>query len=428
MVQTQLRILRLSKQGEGVGEHEGRTVFVEGALPGEDVRVRIDPAGKVLRGELLAVVRSSADRREPACPLYERCGGCDWMHLGEGAQRAAKEEIVLSALKHLGQVERTEVHLLSTVHSPRSMSYRRRAVLHPTKDALGFYERRSHACIPVDRCPALTEVMGDLPGRLSVALGTVKADVEAVHLLAVGQKVSIALAMKAGIKPRHPELAEKVVRDLRLEGAVLTPKEGSPLLIGKPALRVPAPLRPEVPLFLRPDAFSQANEEANAELVKAAVGAAKLSAGDSLLELYSGNGNFTVALAAQAGSVLGVESSSVSLELARRTLTDARLTNIRLVQGDARRVVEGLIREKRTFEVLFADPPRTGAMGIGVWAKALGVRRVVYVACDPAALARDASELRRAGLLPDTLQLIDMFPQTHHVEAVMSFSRGTRAG
>lgn len=377
----------------------------------------------MLRGEVLELLEPSPDRRPPACPLFDRCGGCDWLHLEEGAQRAAKEEIVLSALEHLGQVERAEVTLVPSVASPKAFAYRRRAVLHPTKDALGFYERRSHACLPVDRCPALVEALRELPGRLAEALGTVKHDLEAVHLLAAGDRVSVGLLLQGAVKPRHREVTEKAVRTLGLVGAVLTPKEGSPTLVGRPALRLPAPLRPDVPLFLRPDAFSQANEQANDALVGAAVEALGASEDDDVLEVYSGNGNFTFAIAARARSVLGVESSAVSVELARRSVDEAKLSNVRLVLGDAKRVVDGFIREGRVFDLLFVDPPRTGAPGIASWAHSLHVRRVVYVACDPAALARDASELRRAGFWPDTLQLIDMFPQTHHVEAVMSFAR-----
>ena len=182
-----------------------------------------------------------------------------------------------------------------------------------------------------------------------------------------------------------------------------------------------SPLRPEVPLYLRPDAFSQAHAEANVGLVTSAVYELAPRETDSVLELYSGNGNFTFPLAASAASVLGVESSPVSVELAQRSAREGGVTNVRFHQGDARKVCEGLIREGKRFDLALADPPRTGAPGLARWMKALGVRRVVYVACDPGSLARDAAGLVEAGYKPLALQVVDMFPQTHHVESVMSF-------
>jgi 23S rRNA (uracil1939-C5)-methyltransferase len=190
--------------------------------------------------------------------------------------------------------------------------------------------------------------------------------------------------------------------------------------VGRPTLRSLSPLRPEVPLFLRPDAFSQAHAEANVGLVAAALTELAPRAEDRVLELYSGNGNFTFAVAGVAASVLGVEYGSVSVELAQRSAREGGVDNVRFIQGDARKACEGLIREGQRFELLLADPPRTGAPGLARWAKALGVRRVVYVACDPSSLARDAAELVQAGFRPGALQVLDMFPQTHHVEAVLS--------
>jgi 23S rRNA (uracil1939-C5)-methyltransferase len=113
----------------------------------------------------------------------------------------------------------------------------------------------------------------------------------------------------------------------------------------------------------------------------------------------------------------------VAIELARRSARVGEVKNVRFIQADVKKTAEALVKEGARFDLLLADPPRTGAPGIAAWARGLGVRRLVYVACDPAALARDAGELRRAGYRPIALQLLDMFPQTHHVEAVMSFEQ-----
>ncbi|MET0402462.1 MAG: methyltransferase domain-containing protein [Cystobacter sp.] len=419
---TELTIERLGQLGEGVATHEGRTVFVPGAFPGDRVRVRLEQEGRVMRGHQVGdVLQPSADRKPSPCVISARCGGCDWLELSEPAQRAAKQEIVLSALEHLGHIKRDAFTVRPLLVAPWDFGYRRRAVLHPLKDELTYFGRRSHDRVPVSVCPALMPALAELPGKLGPLLKPLSREAEEVHLLAEGQKAAFAVMLKGQVAPRFVEVAEAAVRALRLEGAVLVPKEGSPRLIGKPVLRSLSPLVPEVPLFLRPDAFSQAHGEANVGLVTAAVQALAPRETDAVLELYSGNGNFTFSIAAVAASVLGVESSSVSVDLAQRSAREGRVANVRFVQGDSRKVCEGLIREDKRFDLALVDPPRTGAPGLARWLKPLGVKRVVYVACDPGALARDAAALAEAGYKPQVLQVVDMFPQTHHVESVMSF-------
>jgi 23S rRNA (uracil1939-C5)-methyltransferase len=229
------------------------------------------------------------------------------------------------------------------------------------------------------------------------------------------------------VKDKHREVAKAALRSAGLAGLVLVPKEGTPELLGNPVLRAPAPLAPEVPLYGRPDAFAQANAEGTAGLVGEAVALLGARPTDRALELYCGNGNFTFALAKRCAQVVAVESGRVSLELARRSAREAHLSNVRFIEGDSRKMTEGLIAEGQRFDVLLADPPRAGARGIGGWARKLGVRTVVYVACDPASLSRDAAELSASGYGPRTLRVVDMFPQTRHVEAVMSFTRAEGA-
>ncbi|HYO70962.1 MAG TPA: class I SAM-dependent RNA methyltransferase [Archangium sp.] len=418
----ELTIERLGQLGEGVGSYEGRTVFVPGTFPGERVRVRLEHEGKVVRGHLLGdVLAPSPDRRRSPCGLSARCGGCDWLELSEAAQRAAKQEIVLSALEHLGRLKRDSFAVRPLLIAPTEFGYRRRAVLHFLKEGLAYFGRRSHDRVPVEECGALVPALAGLPGKLGPLLKPVSRDAEEVHLLAEGGKAAFAVLLKGQATPRHVEACDKAVRTLRLEGAMLMPKEGSPRIIGKPVLRSVSPLRPEVPLYLRPDGFSQAHAEANVGLVTSALYELAPRETDSVLELYSGNGNFTFPLAASAASVLGVESSPVSVDLAQRSAREGGVTNVRFHQGDARKVCEGLIREGKRFDLALADPPRTGAPGLAKWMKSLGVRRVVYVACDPGSLARDAAGLVEAGYKPLALQVVDMFPQTHHVESLMSF-------
>lgn len=414
----ELRIERLSKSGDGVAQFEGRAVFVSGALPGERVKASLPEGSRVLQAELLEVLESSAARRTPFCPLAGTCGGCDWMHADELTQVAQKEEIVVSALEHLGGVERGSYQRLPTVRSPEPLGYRRRASLQPVGAQLGFTGRRSHERVAVERCPALTPPLADLPATLAAALGSSLKELDEVRLLECDGRVSVSVHLKAQVKPKHREAFERLLRDGVLDGAVLLPGEakGQPELLGAPVLE-------EEGVLHRPDGFAQANAAVNRRLVQQAVELLDVPPGGRVLELYSGNGNFTFRLAAHAGQVVAVESSGLSVSLAQKAALAAKTANVRFVQGDSEKTAASLVKEGERFERLLVDPPRAGAEGLAEWASGLLVGRLVYVACDPASLARDAKALVEKGFHPLALQLFDLFPQTHHVEAVMAFSR-----
>lgn len=419
MRETQLHIERLSQLGEGVASLDGRTVFVEGALPGEQVRARVRQEGHVLRGELLAVLQPSPDRRPPSfCPVADRCGGCGWMHLQEGAQRTAKVQIVLSALEHLGGLDVSALEVRSLLHGTRAMGYRRRAVLHAFPGGLGLYGRRSHDPVVLEACPALEPPLQQAPGVLGDRLRPILKDVDEVELLASGGEWAFAVHLRDRLKPRHRAAVEGAVRAGGAAGAVLVPREGPPVLLGQPTLRDEL-----APRLLRPDAFAQVQGEGNRMLVEAAVELLALTRQERVLELYAGNGNFTFSLAERAGSVVAVESGRAAFDLATRAAAEAKVQNVRFVLGSAEKVADGLAKGGERFDALLLDPPRTGARGVAGWAERLDVRRVVYVACDAAALARDARDLAGRGYRPGVLQLVDLFPQTHHIEAVMSFAR-----
>jgi 23S rRNA (uracil1939-C5)-methyltransferase len=372
---------------------------------------------------VLEVLEPSPARVTPGCPLADRCGGCDWLHFLPESQRRAREAAVLSALERFGEIDIARLEQLPALHA-RDAGTRRRADLRWDGKALGYRTRRTHLDVAIDHCPALVEPLGPLPGRLAPLLAPLGDNLRAVQLVAEGDAVAAALELRGRIKPTARAVALGL-RRAGLRGIVLVPEDGPSEDIGRPTLRGSAPLRPDIPLFIRPDAFAQGNAEATPLLVECALRLLSPRPTDTALELYAGNGTFSFALSARTASVVAVESSSISTRLAGTAAAAGRVTNVRFVQGDAERTTRGLASEGRQFDVLLADPPRTGAPALARAAHALGVRRVVYVACDAGTLGRDAGALHQAGYEPRSLQLVDMFPGTHHVEAVMSFERNS---
>lgn len=419
MRRLELVIDRLSKSGEGVAQVSGRAVFVPGALPGETVLAEVSDTGKALRAELLSILKASLARRTPMCPKADVCGGCDWMHVAEAEQLAWKESIVVSALEHLGGVAPGRYEKLAAVASPKALGYRRRATLHPTKGRLGYFGKRSHDRVEIEHCPALSDALADMPKILADALGPSSKELEEARLLECEGRVAVSLHAKGPLRPRHRQALEQLVRDGIIDGGVLVPGEGKGAVetVGEPALE-------EDGLLHRPDGFAQANADVNRALVRGAIDLLDAQRSDAVLELYSGNGNFTFPIAERAASVLAVESAAVSVMLAQSAARRRGVGNVRFVQGACEKIADGLVKEGERFDRLLLDPPRSGAPGVGTWASKLLVSRVVYVACDPASLARDAAELMANGFAPVALQVVDLFPQTRHVEAVMAFVRG----
>jgi 23S rRNA (uracil1939-C5)-methyltransferase len=415
-------IERLGLEGEGIATYQGRALFIPGAFPTERVRVRLEAPGKVLRGHLEAVLAPNPERREAPCHLADRCGGCDWMQLSPDAQQREKERLVVEALVRLGNIAEGSFELLATAATGTDVGTRRRAVLHWESQGLGYFGRRSHALVPVEHCPALVPALEALPGQLRGPLKPIGASLKAVHLLAEGTSVSVALELKHPVRPRSREVAQGLVRSGAAQGVTLLEPGGRAEEVGRPVLQAPAPGRPELLLRLRADGFAQAHVSGVEVLVHRALELLGPTEADRALELYAGNGTFTFALAGRAASVVAVESSGLSLALGAGAGRAGQLENIRWVQGDAMRVCAGLQKEGARFDVLLVDPPRTGAPKLSQYVQPFGVRSLVYVGCDAGSTARDAGRLVAAGLRLRAVQLVDLFPNTHHVEALLAFS------
>lgn len=422
MTKVILQIESLAR-GEAIARHDGRVVFVEGAVPGDRVEVELqEEKGRSAKGQLLRVLEPSPHRRTPACPHADRCGGCQWLHVDEKAQAAAKEALFYGALERIGGVARTDLDARPIILSRAALGYRHRAKFHLRKRQLGFAARASHELVEIERCGLLTPPLQEALGRLKEAvreLGPPPGSTD-VSLATDGKRVSAAFH-GAKTSAAAVERAGQIRGRARLDGVLLVPEAGPMKASGEVLLRHAAPHAPGVTLYGRADLFAQANLETNPELVRIALEA--LGDAKQVLELHSGAGNFTFAMHASGRTITAVEYAADSLELARRSAREAKLDGIRFVQGDALKIAAGLAAEGARFDALLLDPPRTGARGIGAVAGALAVQTVVYVSCDPATLARDVRELVEAGFRPVEATPVDMFPQTFHVEGVVRLER-----
>ncbi len=382
--------------GSCVARLDGQVVFVRHSLPGERVRIRVtDTTKRFLRADAVEVLEASADRVEPPCALAGTCGGCDFQHVDPAAQRRLLADVVAEQLRRLAGIERDVV-----VEEVRpALGWRTRVTWSTTPDGrAGLRKHRSHEVVPVEHCPIAHP---DLPDVTAHRWDT--GPVEAI-VSSTGQRLLIT---DATVPP-----------GLDVDG--VAGADGHRRAGGTRLTEHVAPHD----FTVTGSGFWQVHPEAARTLVDAVLDAADARPGDRVADLYAGVGLFTAFLA----DAVGPDGLVVSVEADRQGARDARRSlhgrgQVRLVADST----EGALRRDPALadgvDVVVLDPPRTGARKAVPGVAALGARRVVYVACDPAALARDVATFAEHGYRLGPLRAFALFPMTHHVECVAVLDR-----
>ncbi|WP_445396770.1 class I SAM-dependent RNA methyltransferase [Streptomyces sp. LE64] len=400
---------------------DGRVLFVRHALPGERVLARVTEGAedsRFLRADAVEVREPSKDRVTPPCPFSGpgRCGGCDWQHAKPGAQRRLKGEVVAEQLQRLAGLTPEDVGWDGTVMPAEGdklpvgevPAWRTRVQYAVDEEGrAGLRRHRSHDVEPVDHCmiaaPGVTEL--GVEARTWPGMAAVEA------IAATGsQDRQVILTPRPGARLPLVEL-DRPVSVLRVDER----DGGVHRVHGRPFVRERADDRTH---RVGNGGFWQVHPKAADTLVKAVMQGLLPRKGDTALDLYCGVGLFAGALAdrvGERGAVLGIESGKRAVEDARHNLRD--FPRVRVEQGKVEQVLPRTGITEADLVVL--DPPRAGAGRRTVeHLAALGARRIAYVACDPAALARDLASFREAGYRVRTFRAFDLFPMTHHVECV----------
>jgi 23S rRNA (uracil1939-C5)-methyltransferase len=428
-----LHVESLDQEGRGVARRDGKTIFVEGALPGEHVAASVyrrKPTFEVATTQ--RVLKPSSSRVAPPCPYFGTCGGCALQHLDEHTQVAVKQRVLEDALRHIGKVRPGQ--MLSPIRGP-AWAYRHRArftVRHVLKKGgalVGFHEKRSSYVADMASCAILPQRVSSLLPKLRELIGglSVHRRVPQVEV-SVGEGADV-LVFRI-LEPLSPE-DENALRDFAARNAVyvyLQPRGPDSAYPFHPAAGADLhyALREfDVRIYFRPTDFTQVNHAVNAVLVRRAMQLLEPGAGERIADFFSGLGNFALPIARSGAHVVGFEGSDSLVAQARENARRngiaerARFETMNLFALDADRLAA-----LGHFDRMLIDPPRDGAIEL---VKALGdgsPRRIVYVSCNPATLARDAAVLVHAkGFELAAAGVVNMFPHTSHVESIARFDR-----
>ena len=435
----------LSHEGRGVAHIEGKAVFISGALPGEKVTfIYTSKRRSHDEGKIEEVLEASPDRVEPKCQHYAICGGCSLQHLSSQAQIEYKQKSMLESLKHLGNVEPQGVFEPITGDS---WGYRRKArlgakfVFKKDKVLVGFRERHGGFLADIQSCEVLHESVGkkleafqqmmydmdsrDSTPQIEVAVGddvAVGGDVAGNHATAL--IIRHLKPLSESDQNKWIEFAKENHYQLYLQ-----PK-------GPDTVHCIYPEKPElfyqhekfgVKVQFGPQDFFQVNSSINRQMVPRAVELLMLTGKEKVLDLFCGLGNFTLPIARHAAKVTGVEGDLVMVRRARETAKINGIENTEYFACNLMGTKLELKSEpwlKQQYDCILLDPPRSGAKEIIEHFSKLKAKRIVYVSCHPATLARDAGELVHThGYKLLGAGVMDMFPQTAHVESIAVFEK-----
>lgn len=420
--------------GAGLGHVSGKVCFIPFTAPGDRARIRVSTEKRsYLEGEIIELLIPSPLRVSPPCPVFATCGGCNWQHLSYPAQLAAKQEIFADLLWRAGRVERQRV--LPIVSASETYGYRSRVqfkvrfiagVLH-----LGFYRAGSHDVVDIpERCAIAQPVINLLYfGLREVISHAPEPDKISQIDVTAGDTDSAVLVFHYN-GGRQRELAEYLgkQRNFPASGLYIQSGRKSSLqkISGVEALsyHVPGNLLPggaETRLNFTPGGFSQVNYRQNSTLISTVCAWAMLTGTEKILDLYCGNGNFSIPLARCAAGVIGIEEYAPSIHDARQNCALNGVKNASYRCADAVAGLKQLIEAGERCDVVILDPPRAGAPELVRHIPSLQPAKILYISCDPATLARDVGVLRKSGYEVIKSQPVDMFPQTYHIESVTLF-------
>lgn len=428
-------IVDLSYDGRGIGRINGKTCFIDGALPSETVTFRLTNQKRNYdEGRITQVTSVSQHRVEPRCKHFYRCGGCSLQHLNHHQQLEFKQQQLLANLQRGGLTPQTVLPALS---APQ-WGYRRRAKLavQRAKDGrllIGFRNAGSRRIEPITQCPILTAPLPEVIKLLPNWLAALPQAIRIYEVELVSADHSFAIAVEASRLPSDKELQSILsgLEDMNFGAVQLWWKTGKQT----PFKRLDSGHDPltfsinkDIQLAFEPGQFIQVNSEINrlmiAQMLELLPDQSITQAGTAI-DLYCGTGNLSLPLAQRFNNVVGIEGLAELVKGAKENARMNGISNVEFAVADLNQSlsVANVHKGKEPVDLVLLDPPRNGAAQIMPWIAKTKARQIIYISCHPATMIRDAAVLTESGYKLVAAGVMDMFPHTSHIEAITLFEK-----
>lgn len=427
-----LDIIDSTVEGQGIGKSEGRVYFIEGAVPGDRVRVKnVQEKKRILYGETAELLNENPDRTEPFCPYFEECDGCTLQSLKYQAQLDLKRNSVLNAVNRIGGESISDIEIIG-MEEPAH--YRNKIELKIEKGRIGYYSRKSHKLVDIESCPVALPVIDENIALLQSVFDEVyeiplkEGIIRNITLRSNGEDLQITVTTMTQDFPKRKELF-KAMEKIEALAEIYHSVNKNPR---KPGIRNPKLVfqRKEftesigsLKFRLSPESFFQVNHYNTIKLYEEARSQMELQGDEKILDLYCGIGTTSLYYAEKASHVTGVEIVSKAIENAKENARLNNINNTDFICGKSEEVIEKLLKEKE-FDIIALDPPRKGLdeKVVEVIGKS-SIKKVQYISCNPSTMARDIKRLKEYGFELKKIKACDMFSQTMHVECVVLMSR-----
>ena len=424
-----IEITAMSHDGRGIGRLDGKTTFVDSALPGETVRfVYTQKRGKFDEGRTVEVLNPCSDRVEPRCAQANICGGCSLQHMSPDAQIQMKQGVLLEQLQHFGALQPEEV--LPPLTGP-IYGYRRKArlgvkfVIKKESVLVGFREKRNSFLAEIDQCHVLAEEVGLRFPEFKQLIMSLQAKnaIPQIEVAKGDDGVALIVRHLEPLSERDQQALQGFCEENELQlylqpGGNDTVHKVWPEGEERLSYRLP---QFDLQMKFHPTDFTQVNQEINQDMIAKALDFMDVQPDERILDLFCGLGNFTLPLATKAAQVVGVEGDDAMVVRGRENAEFNGLDNVAFYGADLTKPFDDQPWGRGGFDKILIDPPRSGALEIVSKMTVFKPKRIVYVSCNPATLARDAGELKKQGYKLLKAGVMDMFPHTTHVESIAVF-------
>lgn len=425
-----IKIDSLAYQGSGIGkvtddsDDKGKTIFVPFTVHGDEVEVEIVKDKKTFfEGRVVNVIKPSYARAEPQCKVFEECGGCQWQNVKYPEQIRWKHRIFTDTLKRIGKVEVESFE--PARQSPKPYNYRTKAKFQVSGKKWGFFKNKSHDVVNISDCPLLEEPVNVTFRAVKKALFSIGHNISTVEVgLSRKDKktvVSVNVKNKKNIEGFNwsKALNNKISGLENLKGFEVT--SGKKVITSGGNTNLVYELD-DISISSNISSFTQSNGEQNEYLVKKVLELAQIDEEETILDLFCGAGNFTLPLSKQCGEIIGLDRDKEAIKSAKNNSKANSIENTQFLSSwtDLTKAIE-----KLKPHVIILDPPREGDIETAEMIANLGVEKVIYISCSPPTLARDLSIITKKGYKAVKAGVVDMFPQTYHIEGFVLLEKNS---